>query len=52
MDALSAARDRHGNIVAEIERQRAALDALEEKENDRWEKERHRLEAELFKARR
>jgi colicin import membrane protein len=52
MDALSAARDRHGKIVAEIERQRAALDTQEEKENERWEKERHRLEAELFKARR
>jgi colicin import membrane protein len=52
MDALSAARERHEKIAAEIERQRATLDTQEEKENERWEKERHRLEAELFKARR
>jgi hypothetical protein len=52
MDALTAARERHEKIVAEIERQRAALDAQDEKEKERWEKERHRLEAELFKAKR
>ena len=50
MDVLSAARARHEKIVADIERQRAALDAQDEKENERWQKERHRLEAELFKA--
>ena len=52
MDVLSAARERHAKIVAELERRRAALDAQEEQENERWEKERHRLEAELFKAKR
>ena len=52
MDALSAARERHEKIAAEIEQQRAALDAQDEKENERWQKERHRLEAELFKAKR
>ena len=52
LDALSAARERHEKIVAEIERRRAALDAQDENEKERWEKERHRLEAELFKAKR
>ncbi|HTW34423.1 MAG TPA: cell envelope biogenesis protein TolA [Rhizomicrobium sp.] len=52
MDALTAARERHAKIVAELERRRAALGTQEEQENERWEKERHRLEAELFKAKR
>jgi colicin import membrane protein len=52
MDALSAARERHEKIAAELERQRTTLDAQEEKENERWQKERYRLEAELFKAKR
>jgi len=51
-DALSAARQRHEDTLADIKQRRAVLDAQEDKENDRWEKERHRLEAELFKARR
>jgi colicin import membrane protein len=51
-DALSAARTRHEDALAEIRQRRATLDAQEDKENDRWEKERHRLEAELFKAKR
>ena len=52
MDALSAARERHEKIAAEIERQRTTLDAQDEKEKERWQKERHRLEAELFNAKR
>ena len=52
MDALSAARERHEKIAAEIERQRATLVTQDEKEKERWEKERHRLEVELFKAKR
>jgi len=52
MDALSAARNRHEKIATEIERRRSTLDMQEEKENERWQKERHRLEAELFKAKR
>ena len=51
-DALSAARSRHEDTLAEIQQRRAALDAQEEKENDRWEKERRRLEAELFETKR
>jgi colicin import membrane protein len=50
MDILSAARERHEKLVAEIEQQRDTLDSQEERENERWQKERHRLEAELFKA--
>jgi hypothetical protein len=51
-DALSAARTRHEDALADIKQRRATLDAQEEKENERWQKERHRLEAELFKAKR
>jgi colicin import membrane protein len=51
-DALSAARQRHEDTLADLAQRRGVLDAQEEKENDRWEKERHRLEAELFKAKR
>jgi colicin import membrane protein len=52
MTALSSARARHEKILTDIERKRAALDAQAEAENAHWEKERHRLEAELFKAKR
>lgn len=51
-DALSAARQRYEDTLADIKQRRATLDAQEDKENDRWEKERHRLEAALFKAKR
>src|SRR5215472_14518971 len=49
-DALSAARARHADVAADIDRQRAALDALEEKENRRWDGERRRLESALADA--
>jgi hypothetical protein len=49
-DALSAARSRHADAVAEIDQQRAALDALEEKEKRRWDGERKRLESALKEA--
>jgi len=49
-DALSAARAQHADAVAGIDKQRAALDALEEKENRRWDTERRRLESALKEA--
>jgi len=52
MASLSAARTRHEKVVADIEHKRASLDAEFERENERWEKERHRLEAALFRRKR
>lgn len=50
VEALSNARARHADAIADIDRQRAALDAQEEKENRRWENERKRLESALADA--
>jgi colicin import membrane protein len=52
MDALAAARERHEKIAADIARKRDALEAQADEEEERWQKERHRLEVELFKAKR
>jgi len=48
--AFAAGREEHEDIVSEIETERAALDKRAESEEDRWEKKKTRLQAELDKA--
>jgi hypothetical protein len=52
MDALTAARERHEKIAADIAKKRDVLEAQAEDEEERWRKERHQLEAALFEAKR
>ena len=52
MDTLAAARERHEKIAADIAKKRDALQEQADDEEERWRKERHRLEAALFEAKR
>ena len=44
-EALEAAQDRHDKIIADIEKEREKLERRAKIERERWDKERHKLEA-------